>query len=371
MSNVHGILFAYRSNSALGELTQHRNTASVPYGGRYRVIDFMLSNMVNAGVNDVGLIVHAGYQSLLDHVGSGKDWDLSRKHGGLRILPPFGYVGKKGDGKYHGRMDALSGVFSYLQYIRQDYVILANGDLAANLPLAQVVEAHLQSGADVTAVCTRRPRGEPRASVYFTLGSNGLVTDVCVGPVAPMGCESLEVYVLSRELLLSLVEHCAAHGVSSFSGGVLGPMASTLRISPWFFSGYAARLQSVGGYFSRSMELLDPAVRADLFDPARSVKTKDRSDPSTYYGPESRCRGSLVADGCIIEGEVENSILFRGVHVEQGAKVSNCILLQSTVIERGAVMKYAITDKNVLVNSGRMLMGYETYPLSIAKNAII
>lgn len=371
MADFHGIIFAYRSNPALHELIEHRNTASVPYGGRYRMIDFMLSNMVNAGIGDVGLIVHAGYQSLLDHVGSGKDWDLSRKHGGLRILPPFGYAGKTGDGKYYGRMDALSGVSSYLQRIRQDYVVLASGDLAVNLPLTDVMEAHLRSGADITAVCTRNSRCDPRASVYFALGGSGLITDVSVNPASPMGFESMEIYVLSRELLLSLTDYCAAHGISSFSGGVLSRMVSALKISPWFFSGYSARIQSVGGYFSNSMELLSPAVRADLFNSARVIRTKDRSDPSTYYGPESVCSRSLVADGCIVEGEVHNSVLFRGVHVEKGARISNCILMQGTRIEQGAVLQYAITDKNVRINPERMLMGHETYPLAIAKNSVI
>ena len=151
MNKLHGIIFAYRSNPNLRELTQPRNTCSIPYGGRYRVIDFMLSNMVNAGITDVGLIAHANYQSLLDHVGSGKDWDLSRKHGGLRILPPFSYADKRGDGNYRGRMDALAGVYSYLQNIRQDTVVLAGGDLAVNLPLREIYASHVKSGADITA----------------------------------------------------------------------------------------------------------------------------------------------------------------------------------------------------------------------------
>ena len=330
MNKLHGIIFAYLSNPDLRELTQPRNTCSIPYGGRYRVIDFMLSNMVNAGVSDVGLIVHANYQSLLDHVGSGKDWDLSRKHGGLRILPPFGYSGRR-EGVYRGRMDALAGVRSYLQYIRQDYVVLAGGGLAAG----------------------------------------GRITDVLVHPPIAQGCESLEVYILSKQLLLSLVDHCAAHNIPSFSTGVLQAMAGQLKICPYVFDGYAARLQSVAGYFARSMELLNPEVRTDLFAPGRPVRTKDRSDPSTYYGPGSRAVNSLVADGCIIEGEVENSILFRGVRVEKGAKVSGCVLMQGTAVQAGAVLKYAITDKNVRVNPGRMLMGHNTYPLSIAKNEIV
>jgi glucose-1-phosphate adenylyltransferase len=370
MNKLHGIIFSYLSNPDLRELTQYRNTCSLPYGGRYRLIDFMLSNMVNAGIDDVGLIVHANYQSLLDHVGSGKDWDLSRKHGGLRILPPFGY-GSHVDGVYRGRMDALAGVRSYLQRIRQDYVVLAGGDIAVNLPLSDIYQSHLQSGADITAVCTRRPKGDPKSSIYFTLGANGLVADVSIHPSLSQGCESLEVYVLSKELLLSLVDHCAAHNISSFSSGVLQAMAGTLKINPYLFDGYAARLQSVAGYFARSMELLNPETRAQLFMAERPVQTKDQSNPSTYYGPGVRSVNSLIADGCIIEGDVENSILFRGVRVEKGAKISNCVLFQGTTVQSGAVLKYAITDKNVRVNPGRMLMGHSTYPLAIAKDEIV
>ena len=370
MNDLHGIIFAYRSNPELRELSQRRNTCSIPYGGRYRVIDFMLSNMVNAHITDIGLIVHANYQSLLDHVGSGKDWDLSRKHGGLRILPPFGYSDKNRN-VYRGRMDALAGVRSYLQGIRQEYVVLAGGDLAVNLPLSDVFDHHLKSGADITAVCTSTPKGDPHNSDYFTIGPDGFVSDVAVQPFAAQGCESLEVYILSQILLLSLVDHCAAHNIPSFSQGVLLNMLGRLKISPYLYEGYAARLQSVAGYFARSMELLNPAVRADLFDPDRPVKTKDQSNPSTYYGPESRSVNSLVSDGCIIEGEVINSILSRNVRVEKGARVENCILMQGTAIQAGAVLKYAITDKNVRVNPGRMLMGHETYPLAIGKGEIV
>ena len=370
-NKLHGILFAYRSNPQLRELSQPRNTCSIPYGGRYRVVDFMLSNMGNAGISDVGLIVHANYQSLLDHVGSGKDWDLSRKHGGLRILPPFGYADKRRDGDYRGRMDALAGVYSYLEHIRQDYVVLAGGDVAVNLDLDDVFSQHIRTGADITAVCTPVPRGDPRESDYFTVDENSVITDVSVHPISPLGCESMEVYIMSKDLLISLVEHCIAHNIPSFSQGVLLDLGSRLKIMSYCFEGYAARLQSVAGYYARSMELLDPAVRSDLFNPLRPIKTKDQSNPSTYYGPQSVSRNSLVADGCIIEGEVENSILFRGVTVERGARVQNCILMQGTVIHQGAVLKYVIADKDVQVNAGRMLMGHETYPLAIAKNAVV
>ena len=372
MKDLHGIIFAYRSDPMLRELTIHRNTCSVPFGGRYRVIDFALSNMVNAGVNDVGLIVQSSYQSLLDHVGSGKDWDLSRKRGGLRILPPFSYADRHGvEGNYRGRMDALAGVGDYLENIRQDYVVLAGGDLVANLPLADIFRQHLATGADITAVCTQQPCGIPTCCTYLTVGGGNRVTDVAVHPAAPAGYESLEVYILSKALLLSLVEHCQSHNISSFGDGVLLSMMNTLKIVPYVFGGFCARLHSVPAYFQASAALLDPAVRTSLFDPQRPIKTKDRSDPSTYYAPAARSSNSLVADGCVIEGEVENSILFRGVRVEKGARVSNCILMQGTVVKAGATASYVITDKNVTVGAGRMLMGSDTYPLAIAKDSVV
>jgi len=371
MNDLHGILFAYHSDSTLGELTRPRNTCSLPFGGRYRLIDFMLSNYVNAGISDVGLIVHESYQSLLDHVGSGKDWELSRKHGGLRILPPFGYA-EKGGGEYRGNMEALAGVYSYLKHIRQDYVIMGWGDIAVNLPVADVLEQHIATGADVTVVCTKNMKGAPRSTTYITVGENGQIADMSINPSAAevnSTLESLECYVLSKKLLLDMVDYAAAHNVHHFGRGILLPRLDSLKVIPYTHEGYVARFQSVSGYFERSMDLLEPAVRDDLFNPARPIRTKDMSNPSTYYGSESKSVNSLVSDGCRIDGEVENSILSRGVIIEAGAKVSNSVLMQGTVVKAGASLNYVIADKDVQVNQDRMLMGHATYPLAIAKGS--
>ena len=372
MNDLHGILFAYHSDVSLGELTRPRNTCSLPFGGRYRLIDFMLSNYVNAGITDVGLVVHRSYQSLLDHVGSGKDWELSRKHGGLRILPPFSYA-EKGVGDYRGIMDALSGVYSYIQNIRQDYIIMGCGDIAVNLPVAEILEKHIQSQADVTVVCTPKLNGTPRSSIYVTSDAEGRVSDLSINPVAaPEGtAESLGIYVISRELLLKMIDYCSAHSIYLFARGVLLPRLTTLKVMAYVHQGYAARFQSVSGYFSHSMELLSPEVRDDLFNPRRPIRTKDMSNPSTYYGPDSKSHNSLVADGCIIDGEVENSVLFRGVVVEAGAKVSNSVLMQGTVVRSGASLAYVVADKNVQVNQDRVLQGHSTYPLAIAKDSVV
>ena len=148
-------------------------------------------------------------------------------------------------------------------------------------------------------------------------------------------------------------------------------MKSRLKLHAYVFRGYAARIMSVDDYYKRSMELLRAEVRADLFLPDRPIRTKDRSDASTYYGPGSKCVNSLVSDGCIIEGEVEDSIIFRGVRVEKGAKVRGCIVMQDTVIRAGATLKYAIADKNVTITENRMLMGHSNYPLAISKFSIV
>jgi len=371
MNDLHGLLFAYRSDANLGELTRPRNTCSLPYGGRYRLIDFMLSNYINAGITDVGIIVHQSYQSLLDHLGSGKDWELSRKHGGLRILPPFSFA-EQGHGEYRGAMDALTGVLDYLQDIRQDYIIMGWGDIAVNLDVNKFFEQHIASGADLTLACTPTLNGAPRFSEYVEVGGDGRITDLSIHPnEAGKALESLEVYIISKRLLLDMVNYCAAHDIYHFGHGVLQPRLKSLKLVPYIHEGYVARFQSVSDYYQRSMDLLKPEVRADLFDPARPIRTKDMSNPSTYYGPNSVCLNSLAADGCVIEGEVENSILFRGVVVEKGAKVKNSVLMQGTVVKAGASLSYVIADKSVTVNEGRSLMGHSSYPLAIAKESVV
>ncbi len=372
MKDLHGIIFAFNESPEMREVVQVRNGCSVPFGGRYRLIDFSLSNLVNAGVTDVGIIVHSSYQSLLDHVGSGKDWDLSRKHGGLRILPPFSFAGKHPNRQYRGRMDALVGVNSYLQFIRQDYVVLTTGDLAANLPISEAFEQHLKTGADITAICAPTSTNDPRLTTYMTTDKDNRVTSISVHPSSPAGKASLETFILSKALLMSLVERCAAQDVYSFSKGALLPcLNSGMDIRVFDFDGYAAQIEKVGKYFLQSMQLLDPAVRASLFNPERPIKTKDQSNPSTYYGPDAKVVNSLVSDGCVIEGTVINSVLARGVHVEKGVTVENCILMQRVTVQAGATLRYAIADKNVRICPDRMLMGHGTYPLVIAKDEVV
>ena len=371
MKGLHGIIFAYETHNNLRELTDNRMPASVPFAGRYRIIDFILSSMVNAGITDVGVVLHGQYQSLLDHLGSGKDWDLSRKRGGLKLLPPFAHVARGGIiNQFRGKMDALSGIRSYLEGIRQEHVVMSNSDLIINIPLQDVYQSHIASGADITAVCTSDLAEGADDNAYFRLAEDGRITETLYGLRDPSGCyRSLEIFILSKKLLLELVDECASHDQYIFRTAVMQGKADTLHLHSYVWDGYAARIRSLKEYYDRSMELMNGSIRREVFHPARPVLTKERNDASTYIDPAGACCNCLVADGCTIEGSVENSVLFRGVSVARGAEVKNCILMQDVTVSRDAVVHHVIADKNVEILEGRTLMGHEMYPLALAKGS--
>ena len=367
MNGLHGIIFSYEKRNDLRELSEIRSSASIPFGGRYRMVDFALSNLVNAGVTDVGVVLHGRYQSMVDHLGTGKVWDLSRKRGGLRILPPFNYQKDWGVMPFRGKIEALAGVRTYLDTIRQDYVALMDGDLVVNLPLADIFEEHVKSGADVTVVCGNDSFATEDGT-YFEKNSEGRITEVLYNLHTPRGYRGLEVYILSTQLLKDLVDECAAKDQFSWRKE-LQTRKDSLYLRSYIWSGFAAQIRSVQEYYDRSMQLLNPAIRAELFCPERPIRAKGADKSSTYLGPEGKCVNSLVAEGCRIEGTVENSILFPGVVVEAGAVVRNCVLFKETVVRRDAQLSYIIADKDVEVLSNRTLMGHATYPIVLAKGS--
>jgi len=370
MNGLHGIIFAYERRNDLKELGDIRSAASLPFGGRYRAVDFPLSNLVNAGVTDVGVVLHGRYQSMIDHLGSGKVWDLSRKRGGLRILPPFNYQKEWGIMPFRGKIEALAGVRSYLDEIRQDYVVLMDGDLVANLPLADVLEKHEASGADITVVCAN-DSFTIEDGTYFEKDENGRVTEVLYHLQTPRGHRSLETYVLSTKLLKELIDECHGKGQYSWRQDVLLAKKNVLHEQCYVWAGFATQMRTVKEYYDRSMQLLDPAIRKELFTPERPIRAKGADKSSTYVGPNGRCVNSLVAEGCRIEGTVENSVLFPGVVVEAGAVVRNCVLFKESTVRSNAQLAYIIADKNVEVLADRTLIGHETYPIVLAKGSTV
>lgn len=368
MNGMHGIIFSYEKYTELRELIAHRVHGSIPFACDYRVVDFMLSNMVNAGITDVGVIMHGKCQSMLDHLGSGKSWDLSRNHGGLTLLPAFAYNEKRGniDGRFRGKVEALGCVMDYLQHIRQDYVVLADSDRVINLPLQEVLQEHIRTGADITCVCTKKPGDS--TNTYVQLDETGRICDVAFDLNNPTGYRCLNIFVLSKEFLIDTVKDCVAHNWFSFRSHILQRMCIDHNFRAYVWDGYAARINSVAAYYERSMELLDANVRAELFTKERPIFAKENDAASTYIDPTGACVNSLIADGCDIQGSVKNCVLFRGVTVEKGATVENSILFKGTTVKSGTMLRCVIADKNAVFNENVTLMGHEKYPVVVAKD---
>lgn len=371
MGNVLGLVFANMHDTTLGDMTKNRTMGSVMFGGRYRLIDFPLSNMVNSGISEVGVITKSNYQSLLDHLGSAREWDLARKKGGLYILPPFGNVEST---LYRGRIEALYGAMSFIKHSRAKYVILSDCDVVTNIDYKPIVAAHIESGADITAVAHTGvySSDDIKTSTVFNVDADKNVTSVLINPDISGTCTtSLNVFVMSMDFLIETVNDAMARGNVSFERNILQEKCRELKIKIYEYDNYFSKLNSPESYFKSNMALLEPENARKLFVPKRSIYTKVSDNAPVKYDLDSKVSNSLVADGCIIEGEVENSVLFRGVKVGKGAKVKNCILMQGTVVGDNAELNYLITDKNVSICENHILTSSPQYPMYVRKGASV
>ena len=376
MKNTLGIIIGFDSNNDLRELSEHRPVASVPFGGRYRVIDFMLSNLVNSGCYQVGVLMRDKYQSLMDHLGSGKDWDLSRKRGGLMMLPPNAFAPKSSPlvtENYHTSLEALGSVSDMLQKSKCEHVVVCGADIIANIPLDEAMREHKKSGADVTIVCTKNGDGGA-FDMFLNLSPRHEVSDIRNGDNAGGKCKykSLGIYIMKRKYLLDLLSDCVTHNLHSFERDAMQHVFNRGdAIQAYVFDKYVAKIEDVKSYFSASMAMLDKDIRDQVFLKNRPILTKIHDSAPTYYGEDAVVSDSLIADGSRIEGTVENSIIFRGCNIAKGAVVKDSIIMQSGIISEGVELSYVVTDKGVTVRENRKMMGHATYPVAIAKNTIV
>ena len=371
MKDVMGVIYTGESDARLRELTMTRAIAALPVAGRYRVIDFLVSSMVNSGIRNVGVIMQKNYHSLMDHLGSGKEWDLHSKNNGLIILPPF--LTRENVGVYNGLLDALRSNSSYLGRSKQEYLILSNSNIIYNCDFDDFVQHHIDSGADITIMYTKDPSMvRDEYGYYLTVNDENLVTDIEVHPTHPNTTNtSMEVFVLKRELLRTLVDRGASHGLQEFTKDMVLKMVrdDNARVSAYEYKGRCWRMDSVQSYFRFNMDILDTATRKDLF--SLPVYTKVRDEMPAHYGDNLEISNSLVADGCVVEGKVENSILFRGVRIAPDAYVKNCVIMQDGQVHSGAYIENCILDKQAVIKRNARLIGPAAYPIVIAKNVVI
>lgn len=371
-----GIIFPNSYDSLVPELVTERLMASIPFASRYRMCDFMISSMVHCGIDNISILVRKNYHSLMDHLGSGREWDLTRKNGGLNIVPPYAQKQVK---VYEGRIEALESIRGYLKKQTEKYVIMTDSNIAVNFDFNDLLHAHIESGADATVVYRKQEIPKPlikqsteALDLYYALGVNGdHVSKIYINPTEKGEMNfCLNIYVVERELLIRMIDDAFVHGYTSFVRDILERQIEHLDVRGYCYDGYVAEIHDMKSYFEENMKLLEEENLNALFS-GNQIYTKIRDDNPTRYINGSKAKNVMVADGCVIEGEVENSILFRGVHIGKGAKVKNCVLMQDTVVEDNASVEYVITDKDVTITEGKSLTGNDSFQVFVAKGQTV
>jgi len=378
MNDVMGIVYTEKDNLNLRELTMNRAVAALPVAGRYRMIDFTLSNLVNSNVRNVGVIAQKNYHSLMDHLGSGKEWDLHTRNNGLFILPPF--LTRENGGEYTGLIEALRANFDYLRRSRQQYVIVTNSNYVCNASFEPMIQQHIKSEADITMMyvkldptTTEFSSSSANNHSYLKVAEDGIVEEIEVNPnAANYDNFFADAFIIKRTLLIHLVDQASARGAKDFESDILRPyiLSKALKVMGYEFKGYFRRIETIKGFFKFNKDLLKKEVRKELFS-TNPVYTKTRDDAPAIYRATAEVKNSLVADGCVIEGSVENCVLFRGVHVGRGAKLKDCIIMQDSYIEEDVEMENVILDKAVTVRAHGRLIGQFQYPIVIGKNVTL
>lgn len=369
--NVMGIIFA--NDGEIGDLTDKRTTASVPFGGRYRQVDFHLSNMVGAGIRHIGIISRHNYQSLMHHIGSGEEWGLELGEGGLEFLTPYA-MSTTDD--YRGKLETLNSAMDFLTYGPQDeYVVMSGSAILSNLNLSDVLASHVKSGKDVTVVTKAGvANGSKRLDLALKLDAKGEIEDIAVDYVAPQGyLASMDLFVVSKEWLIHQVKECIAHNQFHMDRDlVLGLwLKKAITLNVYQFEGRALFNESVEEYYRNSLALIDSAVRHDLFGGDHTVYTRVRDRVPSFYGESCEIDNCIVADGCMLDGQVRNSVLFRQVTVCPGAVVQDSVIMNNTVVGENCELKCVILDKDVTVRPGSKLIGTPSAPIIIKRGGVV
>ena len=369
--NILGIIFA--RDATMGSLTEKRTMASLPFGGRYRQVDFALSNLSAAGVRHVGIITRHSYQSLMNHIGSGEEWGMELEEGGKEFLTPYAM---SANDSYRGKLENLYFAYDFLEYgDENELVVMADSAILYNIDVNDVIDSHIASGADVTVVTkTGIADGVKQLDLAIKLDENGAIADMAVDYTAPSDyLASMDMFVLSKKFLMEQVKDAIAHNRFHMDRDlVLGLyQKGQLAVNVYQFPGIALFNESISEYFRNSLALIDPKVRHDLFRYNHPVYTKVRDRVPTYYGENCQIDNTIVADGCMLEGNVINSLLFRQVTVAEGAVLENCVVMNDSVIGENAELKNVILDKDVVIRPGAKLVGTPSNPVIVKRGEIV
>ncbi len=365
--NAMGLILADNQRVKLGPLSEPRALSAMPFAGRFRIIDFLLSNMVNSGIKRVGVIALTRYKSLMDHLGTGASWDLDRMNQGLYLLPP--YINPLT--RSSERSD-LSSIIDYIGSGTQDYVVITDCNLVMNTLYNEFLDQHIESGADISVMYNRDGLEYGLPNISLTLNAEEQVVDVLVdSPTPPSEISAVNVAVIEKDLLLSLLEDARSRGITDFNFIRILEYHKQLNLKASELKNGIFRINSMANYFKASMNLFDDNLRHELFSKITPVYTKVKNRPPCLVEPGSRVKNVLSSDGCIIQGDVENCVLFRGVTVGKGAKLRNSVIFQDTQISNDANLNHVVIDKDSVVKMGVRLLGHPGFPVVIGKGSIV
>ena len=371
--NALGLIFADSYDVDLNGLTDLRTLAAVSYGGRYRLIDFMLSNMANAGIRNIGIITSQNYGSLMWHVRGGAGWDLDRKQSGIRFLPPF--ATETGRYAYENRLEAMQANLAYLRELKEKYVLFGSCNYAANLDFQAMLDFHEKSGAVVTGLYTKNPINKKNGSdvTEYVTDENGKILECrIVRDLDHAEKIAANTYIMDREELIRGLEETSKAGKKSFRRDIIPQIAAEGKAMAYEAKERLFFMDDISSYLKSNLMLLEPEVRYELLrNPARPIITRVKDSAPTRFGSKAKATNSIIADGAIIDGEVKNSIVFRGARIKKGAVVENSVIMQDTTVGEGAHVNYAVLDKKVVIQDSRLLSGYITHPFYAKKGTVI
>lgn len=367
-----GIIFSSLNTNTLSRLTSDRTVAAIPFACRYRLVDFCLSNMVNANISNINIVANYNYRSLLEHIGSGKDWDLARRAGGINMISPFQTSYASSSPKmFSTHMEALKSMKEYITELKEDYVVLMDSDHVLNIDLTQVIKAHEQTGAEITFVTQRVSKDYTSKTPRMMVSSvAGKITDIALSSsYNEKNPElALNIFVMKTVHLRTLIEEADAYSIDSLTKMLLSNYKhANYRV--FCHDGYVASVSSFLDYYKHSMSLAKNADARNslLWKKEFPIFTRVHNSAPTVHTESAVVENSVIADECVIEGTVINSVIFRGVHIGKGAVVRDSVLFHGTYVEDNAELNCIVTDKDVHITKGVHLSGNENMPFYVQK----
>ena len=360
-----------KGNPNINILNYSRPLASTPIAGRYRIIDFVLSNMVNSGITNVGIYAKEKYRSLTDHLGSGKDWDLSRKKGGLYIFSPENTKYNNSYGYRTGDVYSILANIDYIEKSTEEYILIAPGYMLCSMDYSEAIEYHKKSKNDITVIYKHVSNADEDFLGCLTLNidNNNRVLNIGGNIGAfPSANISMETYIMQRQDFIKCIYKIASLGTHSYFEDYIKRELPNIQVGAFEFKDYLKCINSIQSYAQASKEMLKKEVSTELFNSPRKIFTKDKSQAPTIYMKNADVKNSFIATGCKIDGTVKNSTIFRKVEIGEGAVVKNCVIMQNCKIEPGVVLENVIFDKNIHVSKDKELKGDNDYPMVIEKN---